>query len=182
MADFLFGDNFRVLLLVVVIGVFLFYWVRPSRTTSVEEILKTLGNDYKVFRDILVTLKGGMYKIGYLVVSPYGLFLLDERNEKGTVQVSTDQREWLVTSHGAKEYIYNPIWRAREAVNKLNDQGETIPILSLIVFDQAKLKNNFSKNVVSLEGMTERIKKETKVILDDAQMQIILNRLENRNK
>jgi hypothetical protein len=182
MADFLFGDSSPIIVAAVVVVVFLFFWKRPSRIISVEDSLKSLGDEYKVFRDILVTLKSGMYKIGYLVVSRYGLFLIDERSESGTVQVSIDQREWLVTSPGTKEYIYNPVWRAREAVNKLNDQGDAIPILSLIIFIQAKLKNNFSKDVISLGDLKTRIKKEAKVLLDDGQVQIILERLEKRNK
>jgi len=182
MVDFLFNDNSRVIFLVIVFAVILFYWMRPSRFTSVESILPTLGNDYKVFRDILVTLKGGMYRIGYLVVSRYGILLIDERDEKGTVQVSIDQREWLVTSQGAREYIYNPIWRAREVINKLNDQGDSLPIISLIVFVHAKIKNNFSKDVISLGDLSARIKKEAKVIMDDDQVQMILDRLEKRKK
>jgi hypothetical protein len=123
-----------------------------------------------------------MYKIGYLVVSRYGLFLIDERKESGTVQVSIDQRDWLITSQGSKDYIYNPIWRAREAVNKLNDQGEAIPVFSLIVFVRAKLKNNFSKDVISLGDLKARIKKEARVLMDDSQVQMLLDRLEKRNK
>ncbi|MGV7220063.1 MAG: nuclease-related domain-containing protein [Nitrospinales bacterium] len=182
MVDLLFWDISRVIALVIVLGVILFFWMRPPRATSVEHTLKTLGNDYKVFRDILVTLNSGIYKIGYLVVSRYGVFLIEERKESGTVQVSNDQREWLVSSQGAKDYIYNPVWRAREAVNKLNDQGETIPVFSLIVFVRAKLKNNFNKDVISLGDLATRIKKESKIILNDTQVQEILDRLEKKNK
>jgi hypothetical protein len=175
-------ENFWLKLTVLCVGVvvIVFYWMRSSRITSVEDSLKCLGDDYIVFKDIFVTLKGGMYRIGYLVVSCYGIFLIDARSEKGTVQVSMDQREWLVTSQGNKEYIYNPMWRAREAINKLNDQGDAIPIISLVVFVHAKFKNNFSKDVISLGNLSSRIKKEFKIIMDDSQVQIILNRLEKK--
>jgi hypothetical protein len=181
MVDFLSGDNFAFIALGVVIIIFVIFWMRPSNIRSVEDSLQSLGNGYTIFRDILVTLKSGMYKIGYLVVSRYGLFLIDERNERGTVKIKIDQREWLIASKGGKEYIYNPLWRAREAINKLNDQGDSIPIKALIVFTKAKLKNNFNKDVISIGDLSGRVKKEHKVILDDGQVQMILDRLEKRN-
>ena len=181
MVDILSGDYFAFIALGVVILIFVFFWMRPSQITSIEDSLQSLGDGYTIFRDILVTLKSGMYKIGYLVVSRHGLFLIDERNERGTVQVNIDQREWLITSQGGKESIYNPLWRAREAINKLNDQGDSIPIKALIVFTNAKLKNNFNKDVVSIGDLSGRIKKELKVILDDGQVQMILDRLGKRN-
>lgn len=176
-------ENFWLKLAILCVGlvVIVFYWRGLSRITSVEDSLKSLGEDYTVFKDILVTLKGGMYRISFLVVSCYGVFLTDERSEKGVVKVCMDQREWLVTSQGKKEYIYNPMWRAREAINKLNDQEDAIPIFSLVVFGHAKLKNNSSKDVILLRDLSGRIKKETKVKLEDAQIQVILDRLEKKN-
>lgn len=156
-----------------------FYWMRrhPARGSTVEETLRSLGDDYKALSGLLVTLKGGMFRISHLVVSRWGVFLIDERSEKGAVQGKPDQKEWLVTGLGAGEAIYNPLWRTREAVNSLQSKAGSVPITSLIVFVHARLKSDFGPDVIPLRSLCGRIKRDTRVILDESRMQMILDRL-----
>ncbi len=151
---------------------------RPiSKGYTVEQSLRNLGKDYTIISDILVTLKGGMFRISHLVVSRWGVFLIDQRNEKGAVHGTTDQMEWQVTGLGSSEAIYNPLWRAREAANELQIQLVSIPITTLIVFIHARLKNDFGRDVIYLRNLSSRIKQETKVVLDDVQINMVQDRL-----
>ena len=161
----------------VALGIF-YYRRRPAaRGADVEAILQSLGKDHTVFSDILVALKGGMYRVSHLVVSRYGVFLIDERDERGAVHGKPDQKEWLLTGIGTKETLYNPLWRAREAVNKLQAQMGSIPITSLIVFVHARLKNDFGNDVIPLRDLPGRIKQETRTVLDEAQVRRVMDRL-----
>ena len=161
----------------VTLGIFYFLRRPVAQGATVEASLRSLGKDHTVFSDILVTLKGGMYRVSHLVVSRYGIFLIDERDERGAVHGKPDQKEWLLTGMGTRETLYNPLWRAREAVNKLQAQMGSIPITSLIVFVHARLKNDFGNDVVPLRDLPGRIKQETRVVLDEAQVRLVLDRL-----
>lgn len=177
MMEFFWPALAAVLAVSAALGVF--YWMRghPPRGSTVEESLRNLGDDYKVFSGLLVTLKGGMFRISHLVVSRRGVFLIDERSEKGAVQGKPEQREWAVTGLGAGEAIYNPLWRAREAVNSLHSKVGSIPITSLIVFVHARLKSDFGGDVIPLRSLCGRIKRDTMVIMDESRMQMIVDRL-----
>lgn len=157
----------------------IFYWMRrhPARGSTVAESLGSLGDGYKVFSGLFVTLKGGMFRISHLVVSRRGVFLIDERAEKGAVKGKPDQMEWLVTGLGAGKAIYNPLWRAREAVNSLQPQVGSVPITTLIVFIHARLKSDFGGDVIPLQSLCGRIKQDTRVIMDESRMQMIVSRL-----
>jgi len=157
----------------------IFFLMRRPRTqgSSVRECLESLGEDYTVLSDILVTLKGGVFHIDHLVVSRYGVVLIDERDEKGTVEGKPGQRDWKVTGLGRKEIIYNPLWRLRVAANSLQTQVGSIPIASLAVFVNARLKRDAGDDAVSLDGLRARIRQHAKPILDEEQVKNILARL-----
>ncbi len=159
------------------LGIF-FLMRRPrAQGSSVRECLASLGGDYTVLSDILVTLKRGMFQIDHLVVSRYGMVLIDERDEKGTVEGKPGQRDWKVTGLGRKEIIYNPLWRLRVAANSLEAQVGSIPITSLVVFVNARLKRAAGDDAVSLDGLPARIRQHAKPVLDEEQVNKILERL-----
>lgn len=169
--------------IVVIVGALaalgMFFLLRKPRAegASVRDRLESLGEDYTVLSDILVTLKAGIFSIDHLVVSRFGIFLIDVRDEHGTVEGKPDQREWRVTGLGKKEIIYNPIWRAREAANSLETQVGSVPITSLVVFVNARFKGNSGGGVVALDSLQARIRQSTKPILNEEQVKNILGRL-----
>ncbi len=159
------------------LGIF-FLMRRPrAQGSSVRECLQSLGEDYTVLSDILVTLKGGMFQIDHLVVSRYGVVLIDERDEKGTVEGKPGQRDWKVTGLGRKEIIYNPLWRLRKAANSLQPQVGSIPVTSLVVFVNARLKRVSGDGAISLDDLEANIRQHAKPVLDEEQVKNILDRL-----
>ena len=157
----------------------IFFLMRRARTqsASVRECLQNLGSDYTVLSDILVTLKGGMFQIDHLVVSLYGVIIIDVRDEKGTVEEKPGQRDWKVTGLGRKEIIYNPLWRLRKAANSLEAQVGSIPITSLVVFVNARLKRDAGDDVISPDRLQARIRQHAKPVLDEEQVKKVLDRL-----
>lgn len=159
------------------LGIFFLMRRHRAQASSVRECLASLGEDYTVLSDILVTLKGGMFHIDHLVVSLYGMVLIDERDEKGTVEGKPGQRDWKVTGLGRKEMIYNPLWRLREAANSLEAQVGSIPITSLVVFVNARLKRAAGEDVISPDRLQARIRQHAKPVLDEEQVKKVLDRL-----
>ena len=161
----------------VILGIFFWMWRPVAQGANVEESLRSLGKDYTVFSGLMVTQKRGVFCVSHLVVSPYGIFLIDERDEHGSVYGMLDQKEWLVTGLGAKKTLYNPLWRSCEAANKLQSLMGPIPIISLIVFVHARLKRDLGHDVVTSRDLPGRIKQDSRVILDEAQIKQVLDRL-----
>ena len=149
----------------------------PARTSSALECLQSLGEDYIVLSDILVTLKGGMFQIDHLVVSRYGIFLIDVRDERGKIEGKPDQREWKVTGLGRKEIIYNPLWRVREAANSLETQVGSVPITSLVVFVNSRLIRVAGDGAITLDNLEASIRQHAKPVLDEEQVKKVVARL-----
>ena len=81
---------------------------------SVSKSLSKLPSDkYIVLNDLLF--KDGKYstQIDHLVVSIYGIFVIETKNCKGVVSGHADRDYWTQKTHGHKYSLYNPLYQNR---------------------------------------------------------------------
>ncbi|MFQ5716001.1 MAG: nuclease-related domain-containing protein [Nitrospinales bacterium] len=123
---------------------------------AVKSMLEKLGKDYAVFSDVVVPAQHGMSHIDFVLVSPYGVFVVDVKHEGGKISGDLNDREWEV---GGNETIYNPVWRNRTHLNGLEKLLGEMSYISLVVFVNGRLKGDFGSNVVELSQMKAFIKK-----------------------
>jgi len=136
-----------------VLGLVFFVWRRKSaggRPLALKPLLEGLGGDYAVFTDVVVAAQHGMSHIDFVVVSPYGVFVIDAKQERGKISGDAGDREWML---GGNQTIYNPLWRNRTHLNGLEKLLGRLPYVSLVVFVNARLKSDFGDNVVELPRM-----------------------------
>ena len=112
---------------------------------KVETILKSFGDDYTLYRNIVIPAQGGMSHIDYILASPYGMFVINVKMEAGTIVGNVNAREWRV---GKRNTIYNPLWRNRTHMNGLENQLGKLPMESLVVFPCAKLTGKIGPGVL----------------------------------
>lgn len=116
---------------------------------------------YQVLDDITVPSFNGTTQIDHVVVSPYGIFVIETKNFKGWIFGNTQDKYWTQTTPGSKSRFQNPIRqnyahvKALEAVTGLDEST----FHSIIVFvGSAKFKTSMPDGVCSLVDLVERIK------------------------
>ncbi|MGP0628085.1 nuclease-related domain-containing protein [Nitrospina sp. 32_T5] len=166
------------LLVLLLVGGGIWFFLKKGKGTlvpgpNVVSVLRQLGNEYKIIENATVPTPDGIIQIDYLVVSPYGLFVINERNDSGRVRVQAGQREWEVRGMGGG-LIYNPLWRNRQAINHIENKLGDLPIASLVVFPNAKLEGIPDGEVVTGRQLLPAIRKARHEVLSEEQQESVL--------
>ncbi len=87
---------------------------------TVARHLKNLpGNKYTVFNDVMVKTGRGSVQIDHIVVSVYGIFVIETKNISGIITGTEHGESWLKTDHGRKYEFFNPITQNTGHINAL---------------------------------------------------------------
>lgn len=153
---------------------------KEEENLTLEERFDDLEPEYKITSNIFVPSQNGMSRIDNVIVSPYGIFVINILNEPGRIIGDIDSREWQVAYGRKKRTIYNPVWRNRTHRNAMEELLGNTTLISLVVFQQGKLKSEFGNNVVELPDMLEFIRKYKNVVLTREQQEKALSLLQKR--
>lgn len=171
------------ILILLLIAIVLFAPFRrkiEKRNRTLKECLDDLEPEYKITNNIVVPSPNGMSRINCVIVSPYGIFVIDIHNEPGRITGSIDSREWQVVHGRNKRTIYNPVWRGRTHRNAMEELLGDQFLISLVVFQQGKLKSDFGNNVVEMPGMCETIRGYKNIVLTREQQNKALTVVEKK--
>ena len=117
---------------------------------AIENILNQLESDYKLVTNVMVPGDRGVFDLGNVVVSPYGVFVITVKQTIGKIFGRKGDREWEVKSGGSRDFIANPLWENRKHVNALEKLIGPAPFISIVVFPRGNLKGEFGRNVIRL--------------------------------
>ena len=77
---------------------------------EIYSCLSNLPPEYIVYRNLLFRTRGGSTEIDILVVSPYGLFVIEVKRFAGKIVGSDADRHWVqMTKNGAIKPFYSPV-------------------------------------------------------------------------
>ena len=117
---------------------------------AIKNALNQLESDYEVVTNVMVPGDRGMFDLGHVVVSPYGVFVITVKQTIGKIFGRKGDREWEVKSGGSRDFIANPLWENRKHVNALEKLIGPAPFISIVVFPRGNLKGEFGANVIRL--------------------------------
>ena len=117
---------------------------------AIKNVLNQLESDYEVVTNVMVPGDRGMFDLGHVVVSPYGVFVITVKQTIGKIFGRKGDREWEVKSGGSRDFIANPLWENRKHVNALEKSIGPAPFISIVVFPRGNLKGEFGTNVIRL--------------------------------
>ena len=117
---------------------------------AIKNVLNQLESDYEVVTNVMVPGDRGMFDLGNVVVSPYGVFVITVKQTIGKIFGRKGDREWEVKSGGSRDFIANPLWENRKHVNALEKLIGPAPFISIVVFPRGNLKGEFGTNVIRL--------------------------------
>lgn len=111
-----------------------------------SSVMKSLPSEFHVMDNVLLQTKKGSTQLDHVIVSPYGIFIIETKNHKGMIFGDCYGQVWtqVLPSRGRFTF-YNPVFQNQGHIQNLANQIK-IPIkyfAGIIVFtnDNANLDN-----------------------------------------
>lgn len=143
-------------------------------------ILSSLSNDYYVFNDVYVEVGGHNTQIDHVVVSPFGIFVIETKNYKGWIFGNDDQQYWIKNMYGRKYKFYNPVLQNRahtKALHQYLNISNSFFIPVVVFLSGVTLKCETTANVIKMWSLRRFIRKYTRPVFNDVEVQEIVNKL-----
>lgn len=86
---------------------------------KVFSILKRLSDDYYVWNDIVLQQNGYSVQIDHVVISQYGIFVIETKNYTGIIYGNETSDKWTKNMFGYHYHFANPIKQNRSHVKAL---------------------------------------------------------------
>lgn len=87
---------------------------------AVSKELHRLGSRYVVFDDLLLKADNGTCQVDHVVLSPFGIFVIETKNFSGTVTGSDEWQQWYWGGKGFSRKIYSPVLQNARHVEVLS--------------------------------------------------------------
>ena len=132
--------------------------------------LKRLPEDrYRVINDLLLTKNGHSTQIDHVIVSIYGIFVVETKFYKGWIFGGENSEYWTQNIYGRKYKLFNPICQNQGHIRALKSllQGyENLPFISIVAFSRrATLRVKTETSVIYYQTPGRYILKENFAIL-----------------
>ena len=160
--------------------------------SSVASTLRKLpGKEYVVFNNLMLKTKRGSSQIDHVVVSIYGIYVIETKHYKGWIHGHEKSQNWTQTIYKKKTKFRNPIkqnWSHIYALKEVLSDFKNIRYHNIVVFTGGgKLKNITSNTPVIYRNKLNRTIKLSResVSLDAEQVNaitLIFNEAEVSNK
>ncbi len=99
---------------------------------------------YKILNDIMLPTSRGTSQIDHVILSPYGIFVIETKNYKGWIYGSENSENWTQVIYKRKTSFRNPIkqnWGHICALKEVLKEFKDINYISIIIFaGSAELK------------------------------------------
>lgn len=154
--------------LVFIIICVLFVFFKPQikgwfGEKAVSSILAMLNKDeYKVINDVMLNTEYGTSQIDHVVLSPYGIFVIETKNYKGWITGSEFSEQWTKNMYGKKYKFRNPLLQNYGHVKALEKHLglKTEDFIPIVVFSvDAEIKVKTKSPVIYTVNLNREIKK-----------------------
>ena len=134
---------------------------------------------YRRFHDVIIPSSNGTTQIDHILVSPFGLFIVETKNKKGWIYGSETQSKWTQVVYKNKYSFQNPLrqtYRQKKVLSKFLDVDES-NIETIVYFNgDSKFKTELPSNVLSY-GLGSYIKQFQDTVLSNDEIERICNLL-----
>ncbi|KGP74541.1 NERD domain-containing protein [Pontibacillus yanchengensis] len=148
------------------------------------------SEEYHVLDDLLIPSKNGTTQIDHVVVSPYGIFVIETKNYKGWIFGDEKSKYWTQVIYKRKEKFYNPIHQNFGHIKALESALEGLyegTYYSIVSFSsKATLKEVTvtypDVEVINSFQVLQTIKAYNQPVLSNAKIKGILFKLQRLNQ
>jgi len=140
---------------------------------------------YMVINDLMLKTEGKTSQIDHVVISNYGIFVIETKNYKGWILGDEHGESWTQVIYKRKEKFYNPIRQNYGHVQALKQnlpEYQEINFIPIIVFSiNAELKVKTATKVIYSVNLLKTIREHTVETLTDQQKEAIYSKLVRLN-
>jgi predicted RNA-binding Zn-ribbon protein involved in translation (DUF1610 family) len=137
-------------------------------------------DEYHLIKNVTLPTEDGTTQIDHIIVSRYGVFVVETKNMKGWIFGNPDQKTWTQKIYKHSTNFQNPLHqnykhlKSLESLLGLNDQQ----VHSLVVFvGDSTFKTEMPENVTYGWGYVRYIKSKKQLVLSEAEVDVILNKI-----
>lgn len=137
-----------------------------------------LSDEYHTISNVILPTESGTTQIDHLVISPYGIFVVENKNYTGWIYGDDQSREWTQTFYKNKYKFMNPIhqnYAHVKAIESRMTDYPNVPIIPIIAFSgDCRLKVSTNHHVVYYKQVRKVIKSYTNKLLSPQEVTQIL--------
>jgi len=137
---------------------------------------------YTLFKNVTLPTEDGTTQIDHVIVSRYGVFVIETKNMKGWIFGSPQQKTWTQKIYRHTTKFQNPLYQNYKHTQTLLSALELEPdkVFSVVVFvGDSTFKTAMPDNVVYAGGYIRFIKSKKRSILNDGEVLSICTRLQS---
>ncbi len=137
---------------------------------------------YHLLKNVTLPTDNGTTQIDHVIISKYGIFVVETKNMKGWIFGSQNQKNWTQKIFKHTNKFQNPIHQNYKHVKTLESllQLNEEQIFSVIVFvGNSTFKTEMPENVTYTGGYIRYIKSKEQEILSDLEVQQIIQQIES---
>lgn len=147
--------------------------------------LSTLSNDeYLVVDDLLLKDGDNTHQIDHVVVSKYGVFVIETKNIRGKISGSKYDQCWKQETVGTTRFFYNPLFQNDKHCDVVSNVGhiKAAKVFSIVVFvGKCDLEVQGIDDVIRASELIATIRKHNITLLDEEKMRKVFDRLYSKN-
>ena len=152
---------------------------------QVAVLLSMLPKEYKVINDLLLQSGGYSTQIDHVVVSAYGVFVIETKYYKGWIYGGENSEFWTQNIYGHKYELRNPLRQNHghvKAITRLLSDFGPIPIYNIVAFShQASLKVDRSLPVMYWSQIVPYIRRHKEPYISEERVTEIYDTLITAN-
>ncbi|MBW2080878.1 MAG: NERD domain-containing protein [Deltaproteobacteria bacterium] len=171
------------------IGVIAIILKTPWFKGIIGEFIVNLGaqlmlnkNQYHLIKNVTLPTDAGTTQIDHIIVSPYGIFVVETKNMKGWIFGSANQKIWTQKIYKHTSKFQNPLHQNYKHVKTLESLLglKEHQIHSVIVFvGNSTFKTDMPENVTYGAGYIRYIKSKKQCVLNESEVREIKEKIES---
>jgi hypothetical protein len=143
---------------------------------------KLSSPDFHLLNHITLKLKDGTTQIDHILVSRFGVFVIETKDYKGWIFANAKHATWTQVLYRVKFKFKNPIFQNLRHVRAVEELLDFLPpeaIKSAVVFTgSAEFKTDMPSGVFTLSGLIDHLKSTTEEVMSLNRVQFCVGRLE----
>jgi restriction system protein len=139
-------------------------------------------NEYHLIKNVTLPTDDGTTQIDHIIVSKYGVFVVETKNMKGWIFGSENQKQWTQQIFKHKSKFQNPLHQNYKHVKTLEAclNAKNVSIFSVIIFiGDSTFKTKMPENVRFARGGIEFIKSKTDIVFNAEEVASVIEQIES---
>lgn len=148
-------------------------------------LTKLEKSQYKVINNVVLNINGRTSQIDHLVISDFGIFIIETKNYKGWILGGENSDYWTQVIYKYKNKFYNPILQNYSHIQSIKHtlrEYSNVKFIPIVVFStKATIKTQTDSCVIYSTNLLKEIRKHREVILTEREKDEITNIIYSAN-